>query len=98
MGELYTGRPVFPGESEIDQLYIIQKCLGALTPEQSELFLSNPTFTGLKFPDMANPLTLGKKYFKKIPSGALALMGVRIYNYLVNVFLPPASLYNYLAR
>lgn len=23
MGELFTGRPVFPGESEIDQLYVI---------------------------------------------------------------------------
>jgi cyclin-dependent kinase-like len=27
MGELIDGQPTFPGESEIDQLYIIQKVL-----------------------------------------------------------------------
>jgi cyclin-dependent kinase-like len=25
MGELIDGQPLFPGESEIDQLYVIQK-------------------------------------------------------------------------
>src|SRR5690606_20342001 len=34
MGEITDGNPMFPGESEIDQLYIIQKVLGPLTPEQ----------------------------------------------------------------
>lgn len=28
MGELTDGEPLFPGESEIDQLYVIQKILG----------------------------------------------------------------------
>ena len=28
MGELVDGQPMFPGESEIDQLYIIQKVRG----------------------------------------------------------------------
>ena len=32
MGELTDGEPLFPGESEIDQLFEIQKILGALTP------------------------------------------------------------------
>jgi cyclin-dependent kinase-like len=27
MGELIDGQPLFPGESEIDQLYVIQKVL-----------------------------------------------------------------------
>ena len=34
MGELTDGEPLFPGESEIDQLFEIQKILGALTPFQ----------------------------------------------------------------
>lgn len=34
MGELIDGQPLFPGESEIDQLYVIQKVLGPLTQEQ----------------------------------------------------------------
>ncbi len=58
MGELIDGQPIFPGESEIDQLYIIQKVLGPLTPQQMDMFLRNPRFLGFKFPDMSNPETL----------------------------------------
>ena len=58
MGELLEGQPVFPGESEIDQLYIIQKVLGPLTSQQNETFLRNPRFVGFKFPDMSRPETL----------------------------------------
>ena len=42
MGELIDGQPLFPGESEIDQLYLIQRVLGPLTSQQMELFLRNP--------------------------------------------------------
>ena len=42
MGELVDGQPLFPGESDIDQLYIIQRLLGQLTDEQQQLFLKNP--------------------------------------------------------
>jgi len=38
MGEITDGDPLFPGESEIDQLYLIQKIMGKLTPEQEEEF------------------------------------------------------------
>jgi cyclin-dependent kinase-like len=33
MGEISDGEPLFPGETEIDQLFIIQKLLGPMTPE-----------------------------------------------------------------
>eukprot|EP00657_Telonema_sp_P-1_P005266 TRINITY_DN22514_c0_g1_i1.p1 TRINITY_DN22514_c0_g1~~TRINITY_DN22514_c0_g1_i1.p1 ORF type:complete len:173 (-),score=74.22 TRINITY_DN22514_c0_g1_i1:13-531(-) len=66
MGELIDGQPLFPGESEIDQLYLIQRVLGPLTPEQMELFLRNPRFLGLKFPDMTRPETLEKRYLGKV--------------------------------
>lgn len=65
MGELIDGQPLFPGESEIDQLYLIQRVLGPLTSEQMEMFLRNPRFLGLKFPDMTRPETLDKKYLGK---------------------------------
>lgn len=52
MGEILDGQPLFPGETEIDQLFIIQKMLGAITAEQMEMFMRNPRFMGLKFPDM----------------------------------------------
>lgn len=47
MGEITDGDALFPGESEIDQLFCIQKILGKLTPHQQELFNKNPRFVGL---------------------------------------------------
>ncbi len=71
MGELVDGQPMFPGESEIDQLYIIQQVLGPITSEQNDLFLRNPRFAGLKFPDMSRPETLQKKYVGVLSKRAL---------------------------
>lgn len=65
---------MFPGESEIDQLYIIQRLLGSLTEEQDVLFMSNPRFVGLKFPDMSRPETLQKKYVGQLSRKALSFM------------------------
>ena len=48
LGELSDGQPLFPGESEIDQLYTIQKVLGPLPPDQMQMFYNNPRFSGLK--------------------------------------------------
>ena len=45
---------------------MIQKVLGPLTPEQMEMFLRNPRFLGLKFPDMSRPETLEKRYARKM--------------------------------
>lgn len=74
MGELCDGQPLFPGDSEIDQLYLIQKVLGKLTSEQSEMFSKNPRFLGLKFPNISKPETLEKKYVGKMSKKALSLM------------------------
>lgn len=74
MGEITDAQPLFAGESEIDQLYIIQKVLGPLTPEQMEMFLRNPRFHSLKFPDMSSPETLEKRYCRKINKTALSFM------------------------
>lgn len=48
LGELSDGQPLFPGESELDQLFTIQKVLGPLPPEQMKLFYNNPRFHGLR--------------------------------------------------
>lgn len=42
MAELTDGQPLFPGESEIDQLYLLQRLLGPLPPQQLEAFHRNP--------------------------------------------------------
>jgi cyclin-dependent kinase-like len=74
MGEISDGQPIFPGESEVDQLYIVQKIIGPLTADQTDLFMSNPRFAGLKFPDMSKPETLQKKYMGKLSRRALNFM------------------------
>ncbi|XP_067663394.1 cyclin-dependent kinase-like 3 isoform X1 [Haliotis asinina] len=62
LGELSDGQPLFPGESEIDQLFVIQKVIGPLPPDQMNMFYKNPRFSGLKFPAVASPQTLTKRY------------------------------------
>ncbi|CAG9316502.1 CDKL5_2 [Blepharisma stoltei] len=74
MGELTDGQPLFPGENEIDQLYLIQKMIGSLTPEQQESFQKNPRFIGLKFPEISKVETLEKRYLGKLNKVALNFM------------------------
>jgi cyclin-dependent kinase-like len=62
LGELIDGQPLFAGESEIDQLYTIQKVLGPLPAEQMKLFYANRRFSGLKFPSVSTPQTLDRRY------------------------------------
>jgi len=74
LGELTDGEPLFPGENEIDQLFVIQKILGPLTPDQIESFQKNPRFIGMKFPEMNKPETLEKRYLGKLSKKALSFM------------------------
>ncbi|XP_071950234.1 uncharacterized protein [Antedon mediterranea] len=74
LGELADGQPLFPGESEIDQLYVIQKIQGHLPPYQMHLFEMNPRFSGLKFPTVSEPQTLAKRYMSVINGVMLDLM------------------------
>ncbi|KAG9393624.1 cyclin-dependent kinase like [Carpediemonas membranifera] len=75
-GELLDGQPMFPGESEIDQLFIIQRALGPLTRRQTESFLRNPRFVGLKFPDVDQPSErLERKYWAQQQRGE-DIMGI----------------------
>ncbi|CAE8592802.1 unnamed protein product [Polarella glacialis] len=74
MGELTDGQPLFAGESEVDQLFVIQKVLGPLTPEHMEMFLRNPRFLGIQFPDVSRPETLEKRYVRKMPKLQMQLL------------------------
>ncbi|XP_053348684.1 cyclin-dependent kinase-like 5 [Clarias gariepinus] len=74
LGELSDGQPLFPGESEIDQLFTIQKVLGPLPPEQMKLFYSNPRFAGLRFPTVSHPQTLERRYLGILNGLMLDLM------------------------
>ncbi|KAM3127600.1 hypothetical protein pb186bvf_020305 [Paramecium bursaria] len=74
LGELADGQPLFPGESEIDQLYVIQKILGPLTNEQREAFLKNPRYVGMKFHEINRPETLEKKFSGKLSLKAISFL------------------------
>ncbi|KAJ3035588.1 Cyclin-dependent kinase-like 3, partial [Rhizophlyctis rosea] len=50
--EILTGQPLFPGDTDIDQLYRIMKCLGQLTKRHMEIFLKNPLFVGVRIPEV----------------------------------------------
>ena len=51
--------------------------MGPLTSEQNEMFLRNPRFLGLKFPDMTRPETLEKRYSGIMAKKELSFMKVQ---------------------
>lgn len=67
LGEMLTGEPLFPGDSDIDQLYHITKCLGNLIHRHREVFMKNPLFVGLRLPDMRAAVGLTKKFPRLSP-------------------------------
>ncbi|XP_071600144.1 cyclin-dependent kinase-like 2 [Heliangelus exortis] len=70
--EMLTGEPLFPGDSDIDQLYHITKCLGNLIPRHQELFYKNPLFAGMRLPEVKEPESLDKRY----PKLSAAVLGL----------------------
>ncbi|XP_041365004.1 cyclin-dependent kinase-like 2 isoform X2 [Gigantopelta aegis] len=73
LSEMLTGEPLFPGDSDIDQLYHIVKCFGNLTPRHREVFLRNPLFVGMRLPEVREIIPLEKK-FHRISNWSLDLM------------------------
>ena len=52
MGEMIDGQPMFPGENDVDQMYLIQKTFGSFTPAQDKIMKNNKKFIGVKFPEV----------------------------------------------
>lgn len=50
--EILNGLPLFPGESDIDQLAHIMSCFGKLLPKHEEVFRKNPLYVGVKLPEV----------------------------------------------
>lgn len=74
MGELSDGKPLFPGENEIDQLHCIQKVLGNLPEDQIETFYNNPLYAGKSLLNIERPETLEKIYMGVLPKVAISFM------------------------
>ena len=60
--EITNGIPLFPGESDIDQLFHIIKCFGQITPRQSLVFQNNPLYHGIELPNPVELDTLDKRF------------------------------------
>ncbi|KAG2457883.1 CDKL1 protein, partial [Polypterus senegalus] len=58
--ELLSGVPLWPGKSDVDQLYLIRKTLGDLIPRHQQVFSANKFFSGISIPVPENmePLEL----------------------------------------
>ncbi|KNC98816.1 CMGC/CDKL protein kinase [Spizellomyces punctatus DAOM BR117] len=69
--EILTGQPLFPGDTDIDQLYRIMKCLGPLTKRHMEVFLKNPLFVGVRIPEIGRTTPIESK----LPNVAPDAMG-----------------------
>ncbi|KAK9841780.1 hypothetical protein WJX81_002502 [Elliptochloris bilobata] len=48
--EMHTGAPLFPGDSDVDQLWLILKCLGRLAPRHAAAMAVHPSFAGVRLP------------------------------------------------
>uniref|UniRef100_A0A8C7Y9X2 Protein kinase domain-containing protein n=1 Tax=Oryzias sinensis TaxID=183150 RepID=A0A8C7Y9X2_9TELE len=71
--ELLDGNPLWPGKSDVDQLYLIRKTLGDLIPHHQQIFRSNVFFSGVSIPepDATEPL---EKRFQGASPQALQVM------------------------
>ena len=68
--ELLSGEPLFPGDSDIDQIYHITKCLGNLITYHRELFNTNYLFRGLRMPIIRRISSIEQR-FPGLPSLAV---------------------------
>ncbi|XP_077995068.1 cyclin-dependent kinase-like 1 [Glandiceps talaboti] len=71
--ELLTGLALWPGKSDVDQLYLIRKTLGDLIARHQQIFSQNQFFQGLTIPepDIMEPLEVK---FQGISVQALSFM------------------------
>lgn len=63
---MIDSRPLFAGENEIDQLYLIQKTLGPLSVEQEQCFATSKRFQGLSFPLFMEKDSIRERYSSKV--------------------------------
>lgn len=64
--ELVKGEALWPGKSDVDQLYLIRKNLGDLIPRHMQIFKSNEFFCGLSIPDPGTVEPLDRKIPREI--------------------------------
>ncbi|KAK2899643.1 hypothetical protein Q8A73_012772 [Channa argus] len=59
---MLTGQPLFPGDSDLDQIYHIVRCFGTLTAHHQMLFYRNPVFSGVRLPESSGRVPLQERF------------------------------------
>lgn len=72
--EMASGAPLFPGESDIDQLFHIMRCFGNLPPRLMEVFRANPLFIGIKVPENVTTVESLEKRFPQWDEDQISFM------------------------
>ncbi|CCW60319.1 unnamed protein product [Phytomonas sp. EM1] len=67
IAELTNSLPLFPGESDLDQLYLILKTCGPLPERMVRTFERNPLFRAVSFPHTEVQLTLQQRFPNQPP-------------------------------
>ncbi|KAM9827388.1 uncharacterized protein ACB057_017777 [Neosynchiropus ocellatus] len=60
--EMLTGQPLFPGDSDLDQIHHIVRFFGNLAAHHQALFYRNPVFSGVKLPESFCKVPLEHRY------------------------------------
>lgn len=73
MGEIVDGKPLFPGTTDLDQLYLIQNIEGEVPSEHIEAFYRK--YRNYKFPKRAGKtLNIQERYGSKLDDSAIDFM------------------------
>lgn len=67
------GRPLFPGKSSADQMWLTMRTLGNLPPGQAALLAQDSLFKGSTWPTAAERTTLARR-FPQFPPDLLDLL------------------------
>ena len=62
----FQGEALWPGKSDVDQLYLIRKNLGDLIPRHMQIFKTNEFFCGLSIPDPGTVDPIDRKLSKDL--------------------------------
>lgn len=73
--ELLTGVALWPGRSDVDQLYLIRKTLGDLIPRHMQIFSNNAFFKGMSIPEPDRLEPLEEKFPSAAPQAMSFMQG-----------------------
>lgn len=62
VAEMVTGQPLFPGDSDVEQLALIMACLGPLSSSHAAIVASTPAIAGMVAPPERRRLTLARRF------------------------------------